>query len=123
MSALSAAEGVPRQQAQDFLRSALLQLCVPALAAASSSHTTLQGDAAAQEAAAAAAPAPAPAGPTVQLPADVATSLAASFTGTLLQHYNLWVHVFTQEQAHVQHQHHLMVSLSVWHTCTPCFLA
>lgn len=46
----------------------------------------------------------------MQLPADVVTNLAASFTGTLLQSYNLWVHVFTQEQLHVQHQHHLMVS-------------
>jgi hypothetical protein len=46
----------------------------------------------------------------VQLPADVVTALAASFTSTLLQHYNLWSFVFTQEQQHVQHQHHLMVS-------------
>jgi hypothetical protein len=45
----------------------------------------------------------------VQLSADVVSSLAASFTSTLLQHYNLWTFVFTQQQQHVQHQHHLMV--------------
>jgi hypothetical protein len=45
----------------------------------------------------------------VQLSAEVVASLAASFTSTLLQHYNLWAYVSTHEQQHVQHQHHLMV--------------
>lgn len=105
------AVGVPRSQAQDLLRSALLQLCIPARTPPTAATDTTSAPAAEADAAQTAPTAEAAAcGPPVQLPADVVTALAASFTSTLLQHYNLWSFVFTQEQQHVQHQHHLMVS-------------
>jgi len=97
-SCLHHAVGVTRTEAQDLLRASLLQLCIPASKAAASSD----GDMTSAVAVSTEVP--------VRLTPDTVASLAASFTGTLLQHYTLWSYVFTQEQQHVQHQHHLMVS-------------
>eukprot|EP00882_Tetradesmus_deserticola_P013302 GHRQ01014111.1.p7 GENE.GHRQ01014111.1~~GHRQ01014111.1.p7 ORF type:complete len:110 (+),score=45.36 GHRQ01014111.1:2105-2434(+) len=82
-SPLFPAGGSSREQCQQLLRSSLLQLCSAAPAAGDASATCLSPDA--------------------------VSVMAASFTRGLLQHFSLYQLVFTQQQAHTQHQLHLPV--------------
>lgn len=108
---------MPRTEAQDLIKSSLLQLCMPSAICTSTTSNDMAEEAADAAAAASAggttiAACALPAHP-AQLSPDAVASLAGAFTGTLLQHYTLWTFVFTQQQQHEQHQHHLMVSSQV----------
>eukprot|EP00878_Enallax_costatus_P008179 GHUV01008552.1.p1 GENE.GHUV01008552.1~~GHUV01008552.1.p1 ORF type:complete len:317 (+),score=105.68 GHUV01008552.1:230-1180(+) len=83
--------GLGREEAQQVLRSSLLQLCWAGNGKQSSSTD----------------------GDLVSLAHDEIASIAELFTRGMLQHYAVYSLVFTKEQHHVQHQYHLMVESTV----------
>ena len=82
-------DGHDRDEAQQVLRNALMQLCWADIRKQSGSED----------------------GSLVSLASDVIADIAAFFTRRLLQHYALYSLVFTKEQHHVRHQYHLTVSI------------